>query len=53
MMSPYTARLRESHLDHVVYMFSYLKAHHNLVLDPTYPDIGMDDFKQYNWDLIS
>ena len=32
-------------------MFSYLKAHHSsrLVLDPTNPDINMDDFKCYNW----
>ena len=47
MMSSYTAMPREGHLDHVIYMFSYLKTHHNsrLVLDPTYPDINMDDFK--------
>ena len=42
---------REGHLDHVIYMFSYLKSHHNSrsVLDPTYPDINMDYFKRHNW----
>ena len=51
MVSSYTAMPREGHLDHVIYMFSYLKAHHNsrLVLDPTYPDIDMDQFKRHNW----
>ena len=44
MMSSYTAMPREGHLDHVICIFSYLKAHHNsrLVLDPSYPDIDMD-----------
>ena len=51
MMSSYTALPREGHLDHVIYMFSYLKTHHNsrLVLDPTYPDINLDVFKRHNW----
>ena len=37
MISSYTAMPREGHLDHVIYIFSYLKAHHNsrLVLDPS------------------
>ena len=41
----------KGHLDHVIYIFSYLKTHHNsrLVLDPSYPDIDMDSFKRYNW----
>ena len=51
MMSSYTAMPREGHLAHVMYIFSYLKQHHNsrLVLDPTYPDIDMDKFPKYNW----
>ena len=49
MMSSYTTILREGHLDHVVYMISYLKVHHNLLLVPTYLDIDMDDFKHHNW----
>ena len=42
---------REGHLDHVLYMFSYLKQHHSsrLVLDPTYLDIDLDKFPWYNW----
>ena len=51
MMSSYTAMPREASLDHVIFMFSYLKTHHNsrLVLDTTYPDINMDDFEHCNW----
>ena len=51
MMSSHTAMLREGHLDHILYMFSYLKQHHRsrLVLDPTYPDIDLDEFPWYNW----
>ena len=32
-------------------MFSYLKTRHNsrLALDPTDPDIEMDQFKRHNW----
>ena len=50
MMSSYTAMPREGHLDHVIYMFSYLKTHHNsrLVLDPTYPEINIEQFKRHN-----
>ncbi len=51
MMSSYTAMPREGHLDYVIYLFCYLKAHHNsrLVLDPTYSNINMDHFKCYDW----
>ena len=51
MMSSYNTMPREGHLDHVIYMFSYLKCHHNsrLVLDPTYPDIDMESFERKNW----
>ena len=51
IMSSYTAIPREGHLDHVLYIFSYLKQHHSsrLVLDPTYPDIDLDQFPRYNW----
>ena len=46
-----TDMYREGNLNHVLYMFSYLKCHHNsrLVLDPTYPDIYMKQFPQRNW----
>ena len=42
---------REGHLDHVIYIFSYLKSHLNsrLALDLSYPDIDMDSFKRYGW----
>ena len=45
-----TAMPREGHLAHVLYIFSYLKQHHNsrLVLDPTYPEIDLDGFKKHN-----
>ena len=51
MMSSHTVMPREGHLDHDLYMFSYLKQHHSsrLVLDPTYPDIDLDKFPRYNW----
>ena len=51
MMSSHTALPREGHLNHVIYIFSYLKSHHNsrLVLDPTYPHIDMSKFPWYNW----
>ena len=47
MMSSHTAMPREGHLAHVLYIFSYLKQHHNLrlVLDPTYPDIDLDELR--------
>ncbi len=40
MMSSYNAMPWEGHLDHVIYIFSSVKAHHNSrsVLDPTCPD---------------
>ena len=52
MMSSHTVMMpREGHLDHFIFIFSYLKTHHNsrLVLDPTYPDIEMGQFKHHNW----
>ena len=51
MMSSYNTMPREGHLDHVIYIFSYLKTHHNsrLVLDPTYPDMDMEKFERKNW----
>ena len=52
MMSSYNTTMpREGHLDHVIYIFSYLKNHHNsrLVLDPMYPDIDMEKFERKNW----
>ena len=50
-MSSHTRMPREGHLTHILHFFSYLKHHHNsrLVIDPTYPDIGMDICKRYNW----
>ena len=53
MISSYTVIPREGHLDHVE-MFSFLKTHHNsrLVLDPTHPNIILDDFKCDHWKKI-
>ena len=41
---------RDVHMDHVIYIFTYLKTHHKsrLVLDLSYPNIDMDDFKCQN-----
>ena len=38
---------RDDHLNQALYIFAYLKKHHNssIVFDPTYPDINEDDFK--------
>ncbi len=46
MMSSHTAIPREGHLNHVLYIFSYLMQHGNswLVLGPTYPEIDTDSF---------
>ena len=51
MISSYNAMPREDYLDHVIYVFSYLKKYHasRLVLDPTCPDINMDKFEKMNW----
>ena len=42
---------REGHLEALYHVFAYLKKKHNsrIVLDPTYPEINMDDFKQCDW----
>ena len=51
MMSSCLALPRVGHLEQVLYIFGYLKQHHNaeLVFDPTYPEIGMDAFQRREW----
>ena len=51
MMSSFVAMPREGHLQQLFQIFAYLKLHHNarLVLDPSYPDIDMNDFTKRNW----
>lgn len=51
MMSSYVAMPREGHLQQLYHIFAYLKSHHNtrLVLDPSYPNINIDDFERRNW----
>ena len=48
MMSSYDTMPREGHLDHVIYIFSYLKNHHHstLLLDPTYPEKDLEKFEK-------
>ena len=51
MMSSHVALPREGHMQQVLHIFTYLKAHHNarLVLDPTYPDIDEEAFERKEW----
>jgi hypothetical protein len=43
---------REGHLVALLRIFAYLKRHHNsqIVFDPTYPTINMDDFPKSDWE---
>ena len=52
MLSSFLAMPREGHLQQVLHIFSYLKYHHNsrIVMDPTYPDIKVSDFPDYDWE---
>ena len=46
-LSSFLAAPWDGHLNQALYIFVYLKKHHNsgIVFDPTYPDINEDDFK--------
>lgn len=50
-MSSFVASPRIGHLQQVWRIFSYLKSNHNarLVLDPSYPDVDMEQFPEQNW----
>jgi hypothetical protein len=50
-LASHMALPREGHLEALFHLFGYLKRKHNarLVLDPTYPDIDEDDFKECDW----
>ena len=51
MMSSFVAMPREGHLQQLFHIFGYLKMHHNarVVLDPSYPDINIEEFEKKNW----
>ena len=51
MMASQVAMPREGHLQQVYHIFGYLKAHHNarIMMDPSYPDILIEDFKDEDW----
>ena len=51
MMASQVAMPREGHLQQVYHIFGYLKAHHNarIMMDPSYPDIMIEDFKDEDW----
>ena len=52
MMASMMALPREGHLQTLLHIFGYLKAHHNaeLVLDPTIPDFDVElEFPRKNW----
>ena len=42
---------RESHMDAVFHVFTYLKSRHNsrMVFDPTYPSIDKTNFRENEW----
>ena len=50
VLSSCLAMPRQGHLQQVLNIFAYLKRHHNsrLIMDPTYPDIPLDDFPDYD-----
>ena len=51
MLASHLALPRQGHLDVVYHIFAYLAQKHNtrLVMDPTYPPIEMNNFKQCDW----
>lgn len=51
ILSSCLALLRQGHLQQVLHIYAYLKRHHNsrIIMDPTYPDIPLSDFPDYNW----
>ena len=51
-LSSFLAMPRRGHLVNAIHIMSYLKIKHNsmLVLDPTYPDIDIDQFQtEHDW----
>ena len=52
MLSSFLAMPRKGHLQQVFPIFSYLKCHHNfrIMMDPSYPDIKVSDFPEYDWE---
>ena len=42
------------HMQQVLYIFVYLKIHHNarIVFDPTHPDLDMDLFPKQEWSTM-
>ena len=53
-MSSYIAAPRYGHFLQVLYIFAYLKCHHaaRLVFDPSYPDIGDEQFVKRDWNRL-
>ena len=51
MMASHMTVPREGHIECPLHIFTYLNIEHNsrIVFDPTYPEIGMTQFKEYNW----
>ena len=51
MMSSHLALPREGHLEQVIHMFGYLKAHKKfrLLFDSDHPQISLNRFKSYDW----
>ena len=51
MLSSHLALPREGHLEEVFHVFAYLKKHMNseIVFDPTFPEIDMNDFQKQDW----
>ncbi len=42
---------RQGHLEAILHVFNYLEKKHNarIVFDPSYADVDMSVFKEYNW----
>jgi hypothetical protein len=51
LLSFYLAYPSKGHLETALHIMSYLSHKHNtrLIFDPTYPNIDMGQFPQYNW----
>ena len=50
-LASHMALPREGHLEALFHVFAHLKMKHNtrMVFDPTYPEIGIDSFVDYDW----
>ena len=51
MLLSFLASPREGHIEAVLHIYAYLEKKHNsrMVFDPTYPEINMTVFKEFNW----